>query len=255
MGPAVPSPAWKGGVQTRPNGSTGPRRAAEPRARLGLLTPRLPMPRLALLAALLVAGCADPAATDTVVPDADLVEVGDADDGASAENPDAVETQRAGEGRTEMVLREVSVEGEAEERTFRLVAFPDFPVPFSSYVPDDASVEQPGSGDAVSITWGDAEILVNVALGETPDEALARLVAQVPEGMPTEKVDSAWASDAFSHVVATQGPSYFITTYVGEHDGTTFVVETTSTFERMEGFEPTAGLFFDEWQWADGSAL
>ena len=244
-------------------------------------------PLLAL--ALLATGCAEPDAPTVVTDDTVVVADGDApadvttdvadapaDGGADApsgaspagtggavtpmsaadagEDAGPVEVRRAGDGRAATVTREVSVEGMTETTTLTLAAFPDFPAAFSTYVPESITVEQPGSGDAISFEWGAANVLVNVARGETAAAALARIREQAP---PVSKndLDAGWAEGAFAMTLATQADVTAVEVYVGEHDGTTYVIEASYPVEMGDGFAPVLQTMFDEWQWADGTAL
>ena len=175
--------------------------------------------------------------------------------GAAAAGEDAgpVESRRAGEGRAATVTRAVRVEGDASPETLRLAAFPDFPVPFSTYLRPGVRTEQPGSGDAVSFEVGEepyaARVLVTVP-NESVDAAVARIRGAVSGAQPLEG-QRAWVRDGFS---VTQG-DIVTAVRIEQHDGTTFVVEETMPAEMGDGFSPTVQILLDAWRWADGSAL
>lgn len=225
--------------------------------------------RTALLAlALLASGCSDdPAVVDrdtdvvvtdgaetstTDVADGDAVQVAapDADAPAmpAADAPAAAPSAApasAAPARTSSAAKAGA--GDAARRSF-----PDFPAPFSIVVPDGATVEQPGSGDAVVIENGSSSVTVGVALGETPEAALARIRAAVPGGIETRPLAAGWTPHAFEYTMASQGPSFFETVQVGQHDGTTVVVETSRS---DEGEPPIVDAVLGSWQWADRTPL
>ena len=223
--------------------------------------------RTALLAlALLASGCSDdPAVVDrdtdvvvtdgaetstTDVADGDAVQVAapDADAPAmpAADAPAAAPSAAPASNALPSAAAKAGA-GNADRRSF-----PDFPAPFSIVVPDGATVEQPGSGDAVVIENGSSSVTVGVALGETPEAALARIRAAVPGGIETRPLAAGWTPHAFEYTMASQGPSFFETVQVGQHDGTTVVVETSRS---DEGEPPIVDAVLGSWQWADRTPL
>ena len=199
--------------------------------------------RWLLLAIVLLGGCSEP----------------DPDPAPAVTGPSAADAPPGAApadtmGRASAVTREVTAEGETERLALVLAAFPDSAVPFSTYVPEDAAAYRSADGQTVGVRWRDAELRVRAAPGEAPDAALARLAAQA-DTLGTEPVDRPWARGGFAATATTRGPSYHLTTAVGMHNGTTFVVETSVLDEVGDGFAPVEAVLLDEWRWADSAPL
>ena len=234
--------------------------------------------RSALLAlALLAAGCADADApavdadTDIAVADGPPADgsltpldaadgtvastATDGDAGIADATPGDAGLARAGktgdaatDDRPATRTLSVMAEGESYEQAVKLVSFPDFPAPFSTYVFDDMPVEQPGSGDAVSIEWGAGRVLVNWARETNVEETLARLEADLPGA---ESFPAYWTAGAYTFA----SPDAVGTAFVTLKDGTTVVIESSSSIEGAEGAAAIEEVILDQWRWADGTPL
>ena len=208
------------------------------------------MPRLALVALVALAACAEPPATGPPDPPAGAVP------GGTVDAPAAPVDAGAPAERPETVQDTVQIEGTDEPVTLRLVSFPDVPLPFSTYVRDgwQSDVVASGEGTAVRLTTGEPPrqgLLSLFVPAGAPTEAdvaeLAQAAAESYGGARERDAIETWARRAWTF----QDGSTVGSVRVGEHAGTPFYVLEAYPIEVGDGFAPAAHLALSRWRWLD----
>jgi hypothetical protein len=170
-------------------------------------------------------------------------------------------------GRPAEQRRVVQIEGMDEEMRVVLYRAPDgFPIPFSTYVPDDFVPEETASGE------GDAVAFVARFGGYRNAEAAVRLIV-APPGMGREDMVAMlrtltagmgaglsatddrlfdWSELEF-RIEPRPGRMEGIggIAAVGERHGRSFVLIAHHPPEYGDGFAPRAGIILDEWEWKE----
>lgn len=179
----------------------------------------------------------------------------------------------AAQERPETKQGTIPLEGMEEPFTFRLVRSPErFPLPFTTYIPQDFLVDtvRSGEGDAVRFIANFAgrrnddaflEVFFYPA-GTTEAEARAmtRAVAE-RHGRPEERrpeVGKQYPWSLVEYGFAEQRPtgeSVLGTVALGRHRGRFFHVVLQYPEEYAEGFVPRAYRVLDEWRWEDTGEL
>lgn len=168
----------------------------------------------------------------------------------AAPRPDEPPVAEAAE-RPERVRETISIEGTLEPITLRLAAFPDVPLPFSTYLPDGwgSGVVGSGEGTAVRFTSGEAGLTLFVPAHVTSGAGVTGIARAVAESHGTARVltgAAGWAEGGFSFSGDVVG-----SVRVGRHAGTWFYVTEEYPVEQGDGFAPRARLVLDRLRWLD----
>ena len=152
----------------------------------------------------------------------------------------------------------IMLEGMPEPVTLRLFRTPGgFPLPFSTYFPEDMIAEVTPSGEEVRFVaafGGQRNDSAFVAArvypeGATEEEARARLRAAL--GGAVERASEpayGWGEEEY----VRQGAGTVGRGVLGRHAGRLFHVVVRYPAEYGDGFGPRAGTILDEWRWGDG---
>lgn len=165
----------------------------------------------------------------------------------------------------------VEMEGMGEE--LRLVLYrspPDFPLPFSTYVPEDmiaepaASGEGHDDGDGVSFVANfggqrnDAvAVRLLVAAESAPEEDMIVRLRELARDLGTELDDEpesrfAWSVREYRNLApASRRAAAEGVMAIGRLEGRIFALALHHPAEYGDGFGPRAGVILDEWRWAD----
>ena len=145
-----------------------------------------------------------------------------------------------------------------EPVAYRLVREEGFPLPFSTYVPEEMGYDavSSGEGSAARFSLGseprEAVLSVFVPSGDVDDlDAWAREMAETM-GEPSLLEPPAWAEAAYSF----GGMDVMGSLLAGRHAGRPFYVLETIPLDMGDGFGPRAAAVQREWRWLDdGSGL
>ncbi len=171
----------------------------------------------------------------------------------------------------------IRIEGMAEPVELRLFRTPDgFPIPFSTYVPEDMEPSGDASGRTAHFTaeFGgvrneDAFLHFYVFPQGTPlQETLALMKGyKTSRGVPVSqglepiadelpRPDLRWATEDAYRFLYESGDSWYTGTVgVGEWNDRYYMMVQHYPQEYGDGFGPRTALILDRWQWADGSSL
>ena len=169
--------------------------------------------------------------------------------------PAPPETSDARPGQKEGTI---SVEGMDQPVALRLVREADFPIPFSTYVPEEMGYDTvaSGEGSAARFSLGaeprEAVLSVFVPSGGVDDlDAWAREAAETM-GEPSQLEPPAWAEAAYSF----GGVDRMGAVLAGRHAGRPFYVLESLPLNMGDGLGPRAAAVQREWRWLDdGSGL
>lgn len=205
--------------------------------------------------ALLGAGCAAagdaPAVEDPPLPPADSVEAPPPAPGA--ERPDTVEGV-------------INLEGSREPMTYHLYRSPaDFPLPFSTYVPEDMVAEEVEAAGAREVRFVAAfggvrneemHVRARFPLAELGTEEARERAREIAEAMgsiePAAEGRHPWALESYR--VDGEG-SRVGSVSLGRHGSRYFFVVMQYPAEAGDGFGPRARRILDEWRWSGGGGL
>lgn len=210
-----------------------------------------------MLAALLLAGCVPGDAAERA-----------ADDGAAPGSPPPTADSSAvarSEERPEEVQGSIVLEGLREPMRYQLFrAPPDFPLQFSTYVPEDMVVERGQAADGAEVRFvanfagrreprATLSVLAPPPLNAAQARALLRTAARL-QG-PVEVVQRptfAWALEEyrFRGVGGEVGR-----VALGRNRGRFFLVTVRYPAEMGDGMQPRVRRILDEWRWRGGGAL
>lgn len=168
--------------------------------------------------------------------------------------PDASETQRI---ETKEVV--IQIEGMAETVPVRLLSAPDeFPISFSTYIPDDMRVDTIYSDEGITLqitaAFGgnyNAEAHVSIfafPAATTKDQAEQTVFSFDAE--PVEEKRYAWPEAEYQLQGARSG---FLA--LASHEETWFYILAAYPPEYGDGMGPRIHLILDEWQWSSGEPL
>jgi hypothetical protein len=235
--------------------------------------PRTPVRLACLMAAGLLAASCGPddrpgaAAGDTLAADAPAP--------ASAPAPRG-DPDIPGRHRPATVIGAIEVEGMPQPMTLRLFRTPPgFPLPFSTYLPEDV---EPGSvasgeGDAVMFVAAfggrrneDARVALQVLPGGTTGDAARAVLRQsAPGGPAAHAVPGAapapasatprrfpWSLDEVAYRFRGRDETAVVgSAALGRRDGRYFILTVQYPEEFGDGFGPRVARILGDWQWAD----
>lgn len=175
--------------------------------------------------------------------------------------------------RPDTIHSTITLEGADEPMTFWLYRSPpDFPLPFSTYVPTDMAAAPVAADEADVIRFvaafggvrNEQAFLAVAALPEVVDRdaalAMARLVAQRYGAVRVERAPDApprytWSLEEWSFTRELPGRQKAIgSAALGRHGARYFFIVTHFPEEYAEGFGPRAARILDEWRWEDTGA-
>ncbi|HEX6938769.1 MAG TPA: hypothetical protein VF158_05110 [Longimicrobiales bacterium] len=212
----------------------------------------------------LAAGCGD-RGTDTAAADdsatADTAPAGTAPAGA----PSTVETAAP---RPDTIRASISLEGTEEPMTFWLYrSTPEFPIPFTTYVPVDMAAEPAASAEGQAIRFvaefggiRNEQAFLAVAfppagLDEAGARGLARAFAaryEIRTRLPDMPPRYPWSIEEWDFTRDLPGGSRAIgTVALGRHGDRYFYVATHFPVEYADGFGPRAARILAQWRWED----
>jgi hypothetical protein len=182
---------------------------------------------------------------------------------APGDQPTAGETVE----RPETRRLTVEIEGLAEDMRVALYRSPPgFPLPFSTYVPEEMITEagSTGEGDGVHFVanfGGHRNDAAAVRLVVAPDgaaeEDVVRMLRNMATRLGTELSEEperrfSWSLREFRNVApAAQLAAAEGLMAIGRRDGRIFVLALHHPAEYGDGFGPRAGVILDEWRWDD----
>lgn len=209
-------------------------------------------------ALLLVAGC-------------DVRRDGGRDEDAAVREAPVADTAGAGadlERETRPSAKQVAVSIEGMEEEMRVVLYeapPDFPVRFSTYIPEDMAAERwrsaPGDAVAFVAMFGGqrneaAAVRMIVHREGATEHEIVEILTELARDLGTELTESSdaprfdWSIREFRNEArpfradAAQG-----TMAVGRRDGRYFTVAIHYPAEYGDGFGPRVSQIFQEWRW------
>lgn len=179
----------------------------------------------------------------------------------------------------------IELEGMPEPIHLTLFRAPDeFPLPFTTYVPDDMEPVVPGDeARAVGVGGGGSVRFVAAFGGQRNPDAFVHLLVfprgtdrneavalargyTASRGVPvsrgavplsSEEAERRmpWAFESFAFRYQSEGQWFLGAVGVGEHDGRLFQIVRHFPGDYADGFGPRAGLVMESWHWADGGRL
>lgn len=138
----------------------------------------------------------------------------------------------------------------------------DFPIPFSTYVPEDMVAQASSSGEGESIRFianFGGQLIEDAFMnafffpaGTTESEAIerAREVAGATSADPQRAASFPWALEVYE----LGGADRFGSVAVGEHAGRYFYLITSYPPEFGDGMGPRLDRILEEWRWGDTGA-
>lgn len=197
------------------------------------------------------------------------------DDGTTAEAPTG-ETTGARPGapaeRPDTVRGTILLEGMADSMTFILYESPAaFPVPFSTYVPEDMAVEADGSGGEDRVRFvaefggvrnEDAYLeasFLPAGTAEADARERARLFAErrgIRQRDPEVGKRYPWSLVEYHFMERRRGGVVIVGTIaLGRHNARYFDIVLHYPVAFGDGFGPRAAQILDAWRWEDGGRL
>jgi hypothetical protein len=172
----------------------------------------------------------------------------------------------------------VHIEGEATPQPTRLFTTgAGFPLPFSTYVPENMTAEESRTDSTASVSFiarfggirnEDAYVHLYVFPAGTDRQGALALaegyiasrgvpVSQGLEPLPESEASARmpWATEAWTFRYQRDSGWFFGSLGVGEHRGRFFQLMRHYPGDYGDGFGPRAGLIENGWRWADGTPL